>query len=197
MQASNAVVRQRQGQQPRNAVPNRSRQTWGCYVLNAATSARWPPTCKSPRKRCAVDLQQHHFPQSRRGAAIVMVMICLLLVSMLGASLLKLALSERKQTIRQYHQTQADWLAESAADRAVARLLSGPEYTGETWEISAADIGDGKSGRAVIEVVSPESPATDQRVEVRKQVDIVVDYPDDEVNRVRIRRTFIIDLPQE
>ena len=87
---------------------------------------------------------------SRRGAVLVIVMICLLIVSLLMASLLKSALLQRRQTMKEQFRVQAEWILESALERAALQRLKNPEYQGEVWKISSADLGTRYSGSAKI-----------------------------------------------
>jgi type II secretory pathway pseudopilin PulG len=87
---------------------------------------------------------------SRRGAVLVIVMICLLIVSLLMASLLKSALLQRRQTMKEQFRVQAEWILESALERAALQRLKNPEYQGEVWKISSADLGTRYLGSAEI-----------------------------------------------
>ena len=77
----------------------------------------------------------------RRGMTVVAVLVCLLVMMLLGAALLKLALAEREQQPRSERRLQAEWLVESGLERARARLAADASYAGETWPLSAADLG--------------------------------------------------------
>ena len=70
---------------------------------------------------------------TRNGAVLVVALICLLLLSVLAASLTRTVLLQREQVIREEWQLQAEWLAEAAIDRAVVRMESTPDYEGEEW----------------------------------------------------------------
>src|SRR5687767_15100986 len=69
----------------------------------------------------------------RRGAALIVAMICLLLATMLAGSLVRGALLQREQVLRDERQVQAAWLADAALERARLRLQSSPEFGGEMW----------------------------------------------------------------
>jgi hypothetical protein len=81
---------------------------------------------------------------------------------------------------------QAEWLAQSAAALAAARLRSDPQYAGETWAAAAADLESRKPGAATISV----APADD---ESQRRVAIEVHYPDDPVTRTRVVKTLVLD----
>ena len=77
---------------------------------------------------------------SRRGVVVLFALIALLLTSVIGGSLLKTALAQRRFALREQTRLQSIWLAESGIERAAARLSRDPNYTGETWSVSASDI---------------------------------------------------------
>jgi Tfp pilus assembly protein PilX len=72
---------------------------------------------------------------------VVAVLVCLVVIMLLGAALLKVALLERESSRETERRLQAQWLAESGLERARARLASDASYPGETWTLSAADLG--------------------------------------------------------
>ena len=81
-----------------------------------------------------------------RGLAIVPALVCLVLVTMLCAAMLKLAHAQRGATRDEERRMQAEWLAESGAARASARLAADAGYRGETWDVPAAALGGPRRG---------------------------------------------------
>lgn len=119
----------------------------------------------------------------RRGAALVAALICVLLVSLMSAVLVKTALVQRDQLERDAWQTQADWLAQSALERSQTRLEADAAYAGESW---APVTSDGRPiGRVHIEIV----PAADGDSSAR-MLRATADVPDDPVNRARVVREW-------
>ena len=53
----------------------------------------------------------------------------------------QLALVQSREAQATLERLQAVWLADSAIERAMARLQVEPNYRGETWQISAAEFG--------------------------------------------------------
>ncbi len=92
----------------------------------------------------------------RRGAVLIGAMVCLVLVSMLLGSLLRLAVTHRRQVRRQQDYLQAEWLAESAMERAASRLAADSDYPGESWNIAADELGGPHSGFVKISVQKPD-----------------------------------------
>ncbi len=76
----------------------------------------------------------------KRGAVLVAVLVCLLVVTLIGVGLVRLAIVRFRHTRIQQYQVQAQWLAESALQRALARMRESPDYSGEIWSIAAAEL---------------------------------------------------------
>jgi type II secretory pathway component PulK len=73
--------------------------------------------------------------RSRRGAALVGVLVALALVTVLMATVGWHMVANRRLAEHRQQQLQADWLARAGIEMAVARLLSDPGgYRGETLE---------------------------------------------------------------
>jgi len=83
---------------------------------------------------------------------LLMVMICLLISTLILGTLLKTAVTHRRQMRTEEQRAQADWLAESAIERAVHSLETDANYQGETWKVSTADLNGRDSGRVRITV---------------------------------------------
>jgi type II secretory pathway component PulK len=136
----------------------------------------------------------------RRGITLVAVLICLLAVMLLGASLLKIALAQRGINRDLERRLQAEWLVESGVERALARIAADPDYTGETWSISAADLGLSEAGQpgsskekagAGLVTIGVDRPAGETN---RRRIRIQADYPRDEPRRSRHSQEISLDL---
>ena len=121
----------------------------------------------------------------RRGAVLILVMVCLLIITMLLASLLKSALLQRRQVMREQFRVQAEWLAESALERAVEQRLKNPDYRGEVWEISPEELGTRYAASAEIEL-KPETMPDRLSIEARVQ------YPEKTTFTVTRTRKIIL-----
>jgi hypothetical protein len=141
---------------------------------------------------------------SRRGMTVVAVLICLIVITLLGGALLKVALAQRKLVRTQEHRLQADWLAESGAQRAIARLESDAGYQGETWSITAADLGYGETvptpapkgagGQAIAEVTIAVERLPGAGNANRRRIQVTADYPRDPSSRARSTKHLLHDL---
>src|SRR5262249_50412500 len=87
-----------------------------------------------------------------RGLTAVAVLVCLVIITMISGAILKVGLAQRDQVRSQERRLQAEWLAESGIQRALARLALEPDYRGESWEISAQELGSSEPALVTISV---------------------------------------------
>jgi len=80
------------------------------------------------------------------------VLVGLLVVALIGTAMTRTVLLQRRATRQAEYEQQAAWLADSALQRARARLADDAEYQGETWTVAAAELAAGASGIAVIRI---------------------------------------------
>ena len=72
---------------------------------------------------------------SRRGMALIGVLVALALVTALLAAIGVHLMANRRLAEHRQHQLQAEWLARAGVELGIARLLTDPDgYTGETVE---------------------------------------------------------------
>ncbi len=70
----------------------------------------------------------------RPGGFVLFIVLALLAVStVLVANTARILILENRQAERAEDRQQAEWVAESALERAGARLLADRAYQGETW----------------------------------------------------------------
>jgi type II secretory pathway component PulK len=122
---------------------------------------------------------------------LLAVLICLIVISLLSAGLLKLVLAQRGRAEAGARQIQAEWLAESGLERAVARLAQNGNYSGETWDLSTDDLGGSRPGRVRIDVEKVEGHASQRLVKIQ------ADYPRDVTLRARQSKQTIVELSSE
>ena len=116
----------------------------------------------------------------RRAFAMAIALVVLLVVGLMGGVALKAILRSHRQTREEEQRVQAELLADSALDRAMAMLSADPGWKGETWGATLGDAMDA-SGEAVIRV----EPGADSAA-----VHIIVEsiYPRDPIHRARATR---------
>ena len=137
-------------------------------------------------------MQRRAKRSQRSGFALAIALVALAVVMVLVAGWAQLALVQSREAQATLERLQAVWLADSAIERAMARLQVEPNYRGETWQISAAEFGraaaesDPPLGTAVI-AVEPRAGA--------RQITVRADFPagDRRTNRVSKQATF--ELP--
>jgi len=139
---------------------------------------------------------------SRRGMTTIAVLVCLLIITLISGALLKVGVAQRDLSRDRERRLQAEWLAESGADRAIARLTVDPTYTGETWPITARELGlpeatapTGSTGQAdrsgaIVTIAVEPIAGYPNRRRIRAQAD----YPPDPPRRSRHTKQMLIDL---
>jgi Tfp pilus assembly protein PilV len=138
------------------------------------------------------NIHQNQFARAKHGGrsgfAIIGVLVCFVVASLLLVSWLKTVAFERQQGRAAGDRLQAEWLAEAALDRAAARLVETADYAGETWKISAQELSERDA--AVVEIhVAAVADHPDRRT-----VDVVADYPVEPLRRARVSKQIVIDL---
>ena len=122
----------------------------------------------------------------RRGLVLLFVLAVIAVATVRMVTLARTLVSAREELQTQSWQLQAGWLARSGLQRAVARLNERPDYAGETWKVSAGEIG-GRDGAAVRIDVEPLAGEPS-----RRRVRVVADYPDGPQHRARESREAIV-----
>lgn len=123
---------------------------------------------------------------ARRGVVLIGVLVALLLVLTLSVGWIGSTLARHDKSLQAEQRLQADWLAESGLERAAARLAADAGYSGEVWNVAAADLGGRDAARVEIHVAAVADRAAARRITV------VADYPADPHRRSRVNRE--IDL---
>jgi Tfp pilus assembly protein PilX len=125
---------------------------------------------------------------NRRGAILITALVCLMVISLLSSTLLRQGFLARGQVRAEERRLQARWLADSGLERAAARLLNDAKYSGETWTVSADELGGAWPGLVTIVVAPVESHPKKRLVRVQ------ADYPNEATVRVRQRVQTMIEL---
>ncbi len=126
----------------------------------------------------------------RRAFVAAVVVVVLFLLVLLGGGLLRVVWLRHSELRGAERRLQAEWLAESALDRAVARLAAEPDYRGETWSIPAESL----NGRAAAAVRIEVRPAPDQPE--HRVLSVRADYRASGTRRARQSREITIVLPE-
>ncbi|HQU46181.1 MAG: hypothetical protein B7Z73_17850 [Planctomycetia bacterium 21-64-5] len=119
----------------------------------------------------------------RRGVVVMMALVCLVLATAMGGTLLRWAAMEHKLLRSRERESQAHWLAEAGIGRAVARLAEERDYRGETWEIAAADLSAGEAAKVSLRVAAID--------EGRRSIEVDVEYPSESVEAVRVHKGIV------
>ncbi len=113
----------------------------------------------------------------RRGGALIIALVLLTVASLLGVVVVRSVIAHARQLQRTPRRLQAEALVEAGLNRAAAQLATSPDYAGETWRITAADLGDRFAARVDIR----RDPAG---------LTVTVLYPDRLTDRVQLTRTI-------
>ena len=124
----------------------------------------------------------------KKGVVLVCVIVCLAVVALILAGMLKRTLLTRQQIRTERNARQTQWLVQAGAERAAFFLARDSKYKGEQWSLPADAIAGTEPGAVSISV---SRDATD-----RANVQIVAEYPSGNVFAIRRTREFLIDLSQ-
>jgi type II secretory pathway component PulK len=126
--------------------------------------------------------------QKRYGMVLILMLGCLAVATALLVVGVKLAVLSHRAAQDCEHGVQAQWLAESAVERAAAKLAADAAYAGETWLIPAKELGGDESG-----VVKISINAIPQRTNGRL-VKVEADFPDDPLAHARCSKEITLEL---
>jgi hypothetical protein len=129
--------------------------------------------------------------RARRGAVLIMALVCLALIAALGGTLLRWAAIEHKLLRSQERASQAHWLAEAGLERAAANLSRDAGYKGETWDVAAADLPSGEAARVRMNV----TPVAGE--DGRRSIEVDVEYPLDAAIVTRVHKEIVLQAPSE
>jgi Tfp pilus assembly protein PilX len=130
--------------------------------------------------------RERRMNRGRRGAALIVALVCLALASALLGIVARTAFVQHRGAKMELQEVQAAWLLEAGLSRAVAQLAADANYPGETWSIPAAAF-DGRGSAVVrIEVARDEPQAKLRRVRVQ------ADWPEAPNERIRKSKTLIL-----
>jgi type II secretory pathway component PulK len=125
--------------------------------------------------------RNHH----RKGMALPLVLICIVIAMTIGAALTQTILLHYRHAQLAEHQCQSLWLAESAVQRAVHKLRNSPQYQGEVWNIPAGTLSGKEPGRVTIQV---------ERRDGAWKVRVEAVFPDHPQYRVVAQRELVVPI---
>jgi Tfp pilus assembly protein PilX len=124
---------------------------------------------------------------SRRGGALVVAMVTLLVVTLIAGSVVRSLVASHRQARQHEGELQAQWLADAALVRAAAQLSRDADYERETWRPAMSDASAPEEGGvAIIRVEQVDAQPGQRRLIVEAR------YPDHEWRRVSVRRELLI-----
>jgi hypothetical protein len=121
---------------------------------------------------------------ARRGSVFPIFVVALLLVTTVTGSLIKATVLQKKRVSLTNVSAQAEWLAQSGLDRAIAQLAESAEYAGEEWKISNDQLGGKHS--AIVDLTVKAISDTQKQITARAR------YPVESEQRALITRTRIV-----
>lgn len=136
-------------------------------------------------------MQNIRNPHKRRGSILIIALVCLVLISLLLATLLKTAVQQRQQLRYEEQHLQAVWLSESGVERAASRLAADRAYAGETWHIPAAELHGPSAAEVKINVMRADNMPN------RRTVAVEAVYPSGAIPFSKQTKQVNFDLPPE
>ena len=124
----------------------------------------------------------------RGGLALMVVLVALAIISAIGMSLLKSAISQHRQVARDVLVVQSRWLAESGIDRAAALLKTDEKAAGFQWSVPAEQLGGRHAAKVTIEIKPVENAPQ------RRQIVAATEYPAESPKRIRATVTRFVDF---
>lgn len=130
-----------------------------------------------------------------RGYVLIVVLITLAVVSLVLAGLFKSVLLQRAMAAAQRREIQTECLVSAAIERGKARHLASPEYEGETWIISADELGldPPATGGATITI----KVVHNSKEESGAWLSVIAEYPDKELRKVRLESATYVPAISE
>ena len=124
-----------------------------------------------------------HRAATRNGLMVVVTLVCLLVVTSIVGSMIKNAIFTRRELLAERDLRQTELMLQSGASRAAARLVTTPDFAGDSWEIPAATAANTGKGRVVTEITRT---ASGMALDIR----VVAEYPLDRDFPIRRSQTF-------
>lgn len=124
--------------------------------------------------------------RNRRGAALAVALITLMVVMLMTGAVLQALLAYRRQSMLLENELQAEWLAEAAAERALTKLAGDATYRGDQSQV-------------VLDASEPDKTQADIRTEIQpadggsaRQIIVTAVYPANFKRQVTAERVYTI-----
>jgi type II secretory pathway component PulK len=128
--------------------------------------------------------------RSRSGVVLVAVLVALLVVMLISTAIVRGLVVQHRLARTEQQRVQAFWFAESAVQRARARLAAAPDYEGETWQIELPQSGYAMS-QALIRIEPIENEPNKRTIIIEARL------PNDPIDGVLQQRSLVVDLGDE
>ena len=117
--------------------------------------------------------------RKRNGMTILAAVICLVMVTLLLASMMRILSTSAARSRLELHRLQSEWLAEAGEQRARVQSQRHPGYEGESWNIHT---GNGPTAMQI----------TIARQDAPNQFQVYADISQSKRRITRTTRTFLI-----
>ena len=123
------------------------------------------------------------------GFVLAIVLVCLTVIVLALTAMLGRMSQGHRQAVEREQYIQANWLAESALERAAAQLRRDSTYRGERWRIESDQLAGRGAVDVVIEIETPNSslPAT---------VRATVRNPNSSTHVIQKEKQWIVPVPE-
>jgi type II secretory pathway pseudopilin PulG len=128
--------------------------------------------------------RNHPTARRRKGAVLVVTLVCLAIVMALIGQMLVGAVRSRRQMHAERDLLQCEHILQAGIDRAARQIAADAEYDGELLDAPASDIGGIAAGRATIEVSRP--------VGAPPRIRVQAEYPMGSEHSIRRSRSFTL-----
>ncbi|HTQ39137.1 MAG TPA: hypothetical protein VMJ32_08910 [Pirellulales bacterium] len=128
-------------------------------------------------------------PSRRRGAALAIALVAFMAATAILFTVLRATVGHQQQIFANRQQLQAESLAQAGIARAVAKLRSSRDYTGETWHVPADQLDGVSPGVVEIHVAAVSDQSNQLHIAVR------ADFPSDSAHRSRQSRETTLNIP--
>jgi hypothetical protein len=127
--------------------------------------------------------------QNRRGLVLTAALVCLVVSMAIIGTMLKAALTARRQLHTERDVRQAELLLQAGFDRATSKLAADSTFDGDTWELTADEI----IGRGTARITTKIQPADTSGNPVW-QIHVVAEYPLSRDFPIQRSQTFAVPI---